>query len=174
MFTLPAPHDHPFHDCHVAPCPGWPAGQIAHGEDMLRAFAGASPAWVDALMGVRNGVVRRLGLKTGPMPPRPADPAALDVRVGQSLGLFRILHTAPGLAVIGEDDRHLNFRIVLTQQRQPDGHAQLAVGTWVRPHNAWGWLYLAAVLPGHWVISKVMVRRVARLLSAGTGVIPQM
>lgn len=156
--------DHPFHDQHTAPCPLGADGQPAHGEALLRAFAGASPAWVDGLMALRNRVVSRLGLKTGPMPSAPANPATLDLRVGQTLGLFRILHTAPGCAVIGENDRHLDFRIVIQHQAPADGPPRLVVGTGVRPHNAWGWVYLAAVWPAHWVISKVMVRRVAQAL----------
>jgi hypothetical protein len=160
--------DHPFHDQHATPCPLGASGQPAHGEALLRAFAGASPAWVDGLMALRNRVVSRLGLKTGPMSPAAADPATLDLRVGQTLGLFRILHTAPGCAVIGENDRHLDFRIVIQHQAPADGPARLVVGTGVRPHNLLGWAYLAAVWPAHWVISKVMVRRVAQALGGVT------
>ena len=173
MNPLPDPHDHPFRDIHSAPCRLDADGTPASGEDLLRAFAGASPAWLDALMALRNRVVRHLGLKTGPMPPAPPDPASLDLRVGQSLGLFRILHTATGLAVIGEDDRHLDFRIVIQHSPGPEGTGRLAVSTWVKPHNALGWGYLATVLPAHWVISKVMVRRVAGLVTTRTGVVPK-
>lgn len=158
----PDPQQYPFRDHHAALCAAATQRPL-HGEDLLRAFAGASPAWLDGLMALRNRAVQRLGLKTGPMPPAPADPAQLDLRVGQALGLFRILHTAPGLAVIGEDDRHLDFRIVMATHATTH---QLAIGTWVRPHNALGWAYLATVWPAHWAISKVMVRRVAGVLDA--------
>ena len=40
----------------------------------------------------------------------------------------------------------------------------LVVSTWVRPHNLAGKVYLALVWPFHWLTSKVMLKRLAKLL----------
>lgn len=164
VFPWPQADDYSFRDEHRAPLhPG--CGPI-DGSDLLRAFAGSAPAWVDALMAARNRVVGRLGLKTGPMPSAVAGP----VRVGQYLGMFQVRHLGPDVALLGEDDRHLDFRIFVRVHRSSDpaqGNAELAVSTWVRPHNWAGKAYLAGVLPFHWLISKVMVKRLAGVLGSG-------
>lgn len=162
-FPWPQATDYVFRDEHRAPLPTG-CGPL-DGSDLLRAFGGSAPAWVDALMAARNQVVGRLGLKTGPMP------AALQgpLHVGQYLGMFQVRHLGPDLALMGEDDSHLDFRIFVRVDRAtvPAGEAaELVVSTWVRPHNWAGRVYLAAVLPFHWLISKVMVRRLAGLLAA--------
>lgn len=165
VFPWPQAADYVFRDKHRAPLP--PGCGPLDGSDLLRAFGGAAPAWVDALMAARNQVVGRLGLKTGPMPAALKGP----LQVGQYLGMFQVRHLGPDLALIGEDDSHLDFRIFVRVDRTPvpaGEAAELAVSTWVRPHNLAGQAYLAAVLPFHWLISKVMVRRLAGLVGAST------
>jgi hypothetical protein len=57
--------------------------------------------------------------------------------------------------VLGFDDRHLDFRIVIdVRQDRPSGQT-LSVMTLVHRNNLFGRLYLAAVLPFH----KLIVRR---------------
>lgn len=163
VFPWPQAADYVFRDEHRAPLP--PVCGPLDGSDLLRAFGGSAPAWVDALMAARNQVVGRLGLKTGPMP------AALQgpLQVGQYLGMFQVRHLGPDLALMGEDDSHLDFRIFVRVDRTtaPASEAvELVVSTWVRPHNWAGRAYLAVVWPFHWLISKVMVRRLAGLLAA--------
>lgn len=162
-FPWPQAADYVFRDEHRAPLP--PGCGPLDGSDLLLAFGGSAPAWVDALMAARNQVVGRLGLKTGPMPATLQGP----LQVGQYLGMFQVRHLGPDLALMGEDDRHLDFRIFVRVDRATvpaGGAAELVVSTWVRPHNWAGKAYLAVVWPFHWLISKVMVRRLAGLLGA--------
>lgn len=128
-------------------------------DELIAAFHSAAPAWGDGLMRVRDRVVGLCGLKT--CGPRQGVLQA-PFRVGQQLGVFRILHLAPGEAILGENDRHLDFRVSLLA----DG-GQLRVSTLVRPHNVFGWLYLAIVLPFHHLISAVMTRRMAGTINNG-------
>ncbi|MBY0467148.1 MAG: DUF2867 domain-containing protein [Burkholderiales bacterium] len=162
-FPWPQAADYVFRDEHRAPLP--PGCGPLDGSDLLLAFGGSAPAWVDALMAARNQVVGRLGLKTGPMPATLQGP----LHVGQYLGMFQVRHLGPDLALMGEDDSHLDFRIFVRVDRATvpaGGVAELVVSTWVRPHNWAGRAYLAVVWPFHWLISKVMVRRLAGLLGA--------
>ncbi len=128
-------------------------------EQLIAAFLASPPGWVDSLMLARDRMVSRYGLKTAG--PRQAPPQA-PFRVGQQLGVFRILHLVPGEAILGEDDRHLDFRLSLMIDS-----GQLRVSTLVRPHNTFGWLYLAIVLPFHHLISNVMARRMVRIINDG-------
>lgn len=133
--------------------------QTVSSDELIAAFLAAAPAWVDSLMRTRDQIVGIFGLKTAG--PRQGVPQA-PFRVGQQLGVFRILHLAPGEAILGEDDRHLDFRVSLFCAA-----GQLRVSTLVRPHNIFGWLYLAIVLPFHHLISSVMTGRMVRIINDG-------
>lgn len=146
---------YPYRDSNCRPL----QGQAVNADELIAAFLAAAPGWFDVLMRARDQIVGRCGLKTAG--PRQAAPQA-PFRVGQQLGIFRILHLAPGEAILGEDDRHLDFRISLMIDS-----GQLRVSTLVCPHNAFGWLYLAVVLPFHHLISAVMAGRMARLINDG-------
>jgi hypothetical protein len=133
--------------------------QAVSSDELITAFLAAPPGWVDSLMRARDQIVGIFGLKTAS--PRQDVPQA-PFRVGQQLGVFCILHLTPSEAVLGEDDRHLDFRVSLLIDA-----GQLRVITQVRPHNVFGWLYLAIVLPFHHLISSVMARRMVRIINDG-------
>lgn len=146
---------YPYRDSHCRPLPR----HEVSADELIAAFLAAPPGWVDTLMLARDRIVGRFGLKTAN--PRQGPPQA-SFRVGQQLGVFRILHLAPGEAILGEDDRHLDFRLSLMIDS-----GQLRVSTLVRPHNIFGRLYLAIVLPFHHLISSVMTGRMARIIDDG-------
>jgi hypothetical protein len=98
------------------------------------------PAWADALMALRNGLVRPFGLKTGT----------------KGAPVFPVQHETADELILGTDDRHLNFRIGLLRVE-----GRLYMSTWVHPHNFWGRGYLALVMPFHVLISRGAVRRMA-------------
>ena len=102
-----------------------------------RAFA-RKPAWIGALMGLRN----RLGALAGLKPAQ-----------GQR---FPVLRQSPEEVLLGFDDRHLDFRVAVTVRA---GRATLT--TVVHWHNAWGRAYLAAVMPFHRAIAARMVESLA-------------
>lgn len=133
--------------------------QAVSADELIAAFVAATPDWVDALMRTRDRIVGICGLKTaGPRQPVPQ----ARYQIGQQLGIFRILHLTPAEAILGEDDRHLDFRISLMIDS-----GQLRISTLVCPHNLFGWLYLAVVLPFHHLISAVMAGRMARTINDG-------
>ncbi|WP_062789013.1 DUF2867 domain-containing protein [Aquitalea pelogenes] len=153
--SLPQAAHYPFRDMHQAHCRGADLGAA----QLLTAFSTAAPGWAGTLMAWRNRLVARFGLKTGPM----QQAGTLSLQPGGHIGMFRIMHLGPQLAVLGEDDRHLDFRILLSVSPEAGG-SRLQVETWVRPHHWGGWLYLALVLPVHWLLSKLMLRRMAQRL----------
>jgi len=126
---------------------GMDAPQVA-----ARVF-GKAPHWIAALMRMRNALVRPLGLKT-----RAARPARAMAIPGQTLA-FPVLSAQPDRIVLGLDDKHLDFRVVV--EMRPDQKSGLAAvtTTYVRTHNRGGRLYLAAVRPFHRVIVPALMRR---------------
>ena len=124
---------HQFSDAYKVPAP--------RGVDAIEATRLAfarGPSWIRGLLGLRNGLGRLVGLK----------PA-------RSRG-FPVILESPTEVVLGFDDWHLDFRMVVAVA---GGFA--TVTTLVRWHNGWGRAYLAAILPFHRAIAARMIESVA-------------
>jgi len=142
----------------AAPC-GWGSGmrnieEILAGADWCDCFQGEMmtpgttslnvsrllldhpPAWISALMALRNRVVSLFGLKT------------VELVAGASAGGFPVLSSSRERTVLGFDDRHLDFRIVVDLEEK-GSHQLVSVTTIVRRKNLFGRLYLLAVGPFH-------------------------
>jgi hypothetical protein len=108
------------------------------------------PRWLEALFVLRPIIVAPFGLK----PSGVGEPS-----VGGIIGIFPVLRESPEQMVLGFDDHHLDFRIVVDVAPAGRGR-QVTTTTLVKTHNALGRTYLAAILPFHRVIARVMLRRV--------------
>lgn len=117
-----------------------------------RAFE-RTPAWIGALMALRNRAVAPLGLKTV---------ASETLDASKMIGFFPLISATPDRVVAGLDDRHLDFRVALDTVPLGGGRTQVTAATVVRTRNRWGRLYLAAVLPFHRVIVPAMLRQAAK------------
>lgn len=101
-----------------------------------------APVWVRGLMDLRNRIVALLGLKT----------VAYAVAGQGQVGGFPVLFQSPGRVVLGFDDRHLDFRIVVDVAEDGAAENRVSVTTLVKRHNLFGRLYIAAVTPFHRLI----------------------
>ena len=121
----------------------------------LAARLAVMPEWVNGLLWLRNRLVAPLGLKTGTgLPAPPPHP-----EVGDYVSFFRLDELSPNEAILGEDDRHLDFRVSVLKTAGPEPLA--ALSTWVHPHNLGGRLYLCGVMPFHKLIIRRMLANVA-------------
>ena len=111
-----------------------------------------TPLWVKSLMAARNLLMKPFGLKTSVRHLAPER---------KRFGMFPVLQTGPNHLVLGLDDKHLDFRIVLEVQPVGDGTASLVtLGTNVKCHNTLGHVYLAVVKPFHRRIAQAMLAQV--------------
>ena len=117
-------------------------------------FDSPPPAWVNALMSLRNRIVEPFGLKAGL---RHSTAAAQ-----QHIGIFPVLAESPQEMLLGLDDRHLDFRLAVSVQAGTAGGQQITVTTVVHTHNLLGRVYLAAILPFHRLIARSMLDRAAK------------
>jgi hypothetical protein len=110
---------------------------------------GRLPAWIDALVRLRNMIVAPLGLKTS---------AAKEPARGM-IGMFPVLSETPDRVVAGFNDRHLDFRVVVDVATFPDTQ-QVTATTLVLTHNLLGRAYLAIIIPFHRLIVPALMRQI--------------
>jgi Protein of unknown function (DUF2867) len=80
--------------------------------DAAKAFFSAAPAWVSWMMQLRNSIVKLFGIKTSaPTGTRKQILENFNGEPGQTIGLFRVFSKSEHEIVMGENDKHLDFRI---------------------------------------------------------------
>jgi hypothetical protein len=108
------------------------------------------PGWVRALMRLRDAIVRPLGLRTAD------DPSLARL---ERIGLFPVIGSTPKRVVLGFNDSHLDFRLVIDVATLGELRRQVIVTTLVQTHNWLGRIYLAMVMPFHRRIVPAMLAR---------------
>jgi hypothetical protein len=76
---------------------------------------------------------------------------------GDRAGIFRILARNTEELLMGENDRHLDFRFSLVL-REAGAFQDIFATTTVRFHNVWGRLYFLFVAPVHRLVIPSMLR----------------
>lgn len=109
------------------------------------------PFWLRGLLRLRDQIVGPLGLKTTTAI---RDAGATDGR--DRIGFFPVLGRSANEIILGEDDRHLDFRASVLLQ--PDSR-RLVVTTAVRRHNRLGGTYLWVIRPFHVLVVRSNLSR---------------
>jgi hypothetical protein len=129
--------------------------------ELLARFLFAHQAgWVAKLMGLRDAIVARFGLKTSKQL-RTQDAPGSKERVD----IFRIYTRSAHEIILGENDSHLDFRLSVLQQTRDtrDGRARyLVLSTVVHCHNELGRFYILAIAPFHRLVVRSALGRAAR------------
>ncbi|MDQ8003232.1 MAG: DUF2867 domain-containing protein [Pedobacter sp.] len=134
-----------------------------------KAFFSSGPKWIEKLFSFRNAIVKRLGLKTPEnILDRQKQLVAFKCEVGERLGLFQVYHRDENEVIIGEDDKHLDFRVSLyLQPNGNNGHEKtLTLSTVVKFHSWLGRLYFFPVKPFHKLIVPTMLKSIINNLKA--------
>lgn len=106
------------------------------------------PLWVVMLMWMRNQVVRPFGLLT-------------QVPEGrEAIGFFPVVEKSNDRVVLGFDDKHLDFRIIVETIAFDGGVTEVSADTIVRTNSWFGRRYLGVVKPFHRLIVPVMLANV--------------
>ena len=130
-----------------------PPGASQDPEVLARFMFANQPAWIGMLMRVRDAIVAAFGLKTG----KHLTTLATHARA-ERVGIFKIYSSNATEIVVGEDDRHLDFRVSVLC-----ADAELTVSTVVHCHNRLGRVYLLIIAPFHRMVVKASLRRAATL-----------
>jgi hypothetical protein len=136
-----------------------PAGASDDPEGLARVAFGRQAGWIRALTWVRDRVMATVGVKSSS-----TVGAAAATRGLQVIGFFPVLSKSAREIVMGEDDRHLDFRAAVLVRPDSAGGRELVVMTVVHCHNWLGRTYLAVIAPFHRVIVRATLERTVRRL----------
>jgi hypothetical protein len=138
-----------------------PEDAITDPELLARFLFAHQPSWVAWLLSMRDVLVARFGIKTTRqlrMSSRPASNERVDI--------FRIYEPRPNEIILGEDDRHLDFRVSVMREMRAlstGPRPYLIVSTVVHCHNRLGRTYITLIAPFHRLVVESGLRRAARL-----------
>ncbi len=119
--------------------------------DVASELIGRAPRWVGALLKIRNWIVGVFGLKS----------AELELTGQDKIGGFPVIDHDGERVLLGFDDKHLDFRIIVTVEPEDAGHQQVSLTTLVKRHNLFGRIYILVITPFHKLIVKTFLKRVA-------------
>ena len=101
------------------------------------------PKWVSLLFKLRNRIVGVFGLKT-------------DKNTEKSKTVFALIENNENEIVMGEVDKHLDFRFSVLKDNTENTISLITV---VRFNNIWGNIYFFPVKPFHKIILKTSLKR---------------
>ncbi|MGC9403699.1 DUF2867 domain-containing protein [Vibrio genomosp. F10] len=126
-----------------------------------------TPTWVAKLMSLRNQIVSKLGLKhLGSMDEFDHSTPSDHYKVGDMIGIFKLVSNSDYEVVLEDCDKHLDVRISFLID--PDGNgknsdeAVVHATTVVHINNAFGKVYMFFVAPVHKLIVPSSLKQLAR------------
>lgn len=124
-------------------------------------FVQPGPRWFEALLALRNKIASRFALKTSAKPHGTRPLGRQRWEIGEQVGIFRVFGKHQNELVLGEDDRHLNFRVslLLCNDAVDPTRKLYTVSTAVKFNNRLGRCYFAVVKPFHRLIVPLMIKR---------------
>ena len=140
--------------------------------DIGKAFFSSGPKWVGKLFVLRNKIVSIFGLKTsGDITNREKQLENFKCEPGEQLGLFKVFAITENEVILGEDDKHLNFKVslFLNHQTKETKKKDLIVSTTVEFNNWFGRLYFLPVRPFHKIIVPTMLKGMIKELEKRNG-----
>lgn len=140
-------------DAYAVPMPSSEEGIQAVAQ---RAFGRPGPVLRTALA-LRDNLVRPFGVKTS----SELRSRLVEADAGR-IDFFPIKSLSADEIVLGEDDRHLDFRVSLLLRRTA-GRRELVATTVVDCHNSFGRAYLAIITIGHGIVVRAALAKAAGL-----------
>ena len=135
-----------------------PLGASTGPNKLARFIFTHQPSWIGNLTRIRDVIVASFGLKTA---------KHLATLAGYSangrVGIFKVYSMNETEIVLGEDDKHLDFRVsvLCSVDPAPESGRQLILSTVVHCHNLLGRAYLLVIAPFHRMVVKASLRRAA-------------
>ncbi|MGN8198569.1 DUF2867 domain-containing protein [Salinisphaera sp. RV14] len=124
---------------------------------LTKCVLGHPPIGFRVLITLRDILVAGFGVKTSRYLRDAAAAEGMD-----HIDFFRVLAVSDNEVIVGEDDRHLDFRgSVLMRRHAESGDAELVATTVARCHNRLGKAYLCVIAPFHRRVIRTNLSRAA-------------
>lgn len=137
-----------------------PEGSPTDARVLARLALGAQPQWFTLLMGTRDAVMALFGVKTSAQMRRESSSAE------DRIDFFPVLEETASEVVIGENDKHLDFRTALTIGK--GAAPSFTSTTVVHCHSLLGRTYLRIILPFHKLVVRAGLAQLRRHLARDT------
>jgi len=126
-----------------------------------KAFFLSGPKWVGKLFTLRNKIVAIFGLKTSKeLNNRQKLLNTFKCEPNERIGLFKVFNKTENEVILGENDKHLDFRISLLKTPNHIEKKNIIITTTVKYNNWFGKLYFISVKPFHKLIVPVMLKSI--------------
>ncbi|MDI6401420.1 DUF2867 domain-containing protein [Balneolaceae bacterium ANBcel3] len=134
---------------------------------LLVLFLTSGPRYADVLLTLRDRVVNVFGLKTSiHLRDEEVENERPKYEIGERAGMFRICDLCDHEMILGENDKHLNFRVSLLME--PGEQAldkKVAITTAVTFNNFFGKLYFFPVKPIHRILVKSTLKNMVEKMN---------
>jgi hypothetical protein len=128
-------------------------------ETLARFILGSQTSWFRALLRLRDALVAGFGIKTSrQLRAAPVENAAPRIVI------FRVYAVYVDEMILGEDDKHLDFRASVrlrSDHGQSASVKEIVLTTVVHCHNPLGRCYIALIRPFHRLVVRSMLRQAA-------------
>lgn len=125
-------------------------------ERLTRFLLSDPPLWLKALLALRDAIMRPFGVKT-------TSSLRGSVDSVRRIDFFPLLAVHDDELILGEDDRHLDFRLSVRRGKlRAGGPDEFVATTVVHCHNLLGRTYLAVILPFHRLVVRSLLSRAAQ------------
>ena len=135
-----------------------PADASGDPESLARFIFSHQPSWIAWLTKLRDIIVVGFGLKTATH----LASLASDGNTNR-VGIFKVYSKNETEIVLGEDDKHLDFRVSVLCSSTQEINRQLIFSTVVHCNNYLGRAYIFVITPFHRMVVKASLLRAARI-----------
>ena len=124
--------------------------------EIFFAIFGHHPAWMKALLIIRNRIASWCGLDA----PTRSEIINTEIKagyaVGDKIGVWPIFSLTETELIAGHDDKHLDFRLSVLKETG-GATAHVVISTICTVHNAFGKVYLFFIVPFHkWGVRRLI------------------
>ncbi|MGY5809768.1 DUF2867 domain-containing protein [Rhizobium sp. LEGMi198b] len=122
-----------------------------------RTMFGKFPFWVRSLLKLRDTVVSVFGLKST---------GHHSLNTSETIGFFPIVSKSENQVVLGFDDKHLDFRVVIDVRDDGQGRRLIDITTLVKRKILLGQIYIAVITPFHRLIVETVLTDFGKRMGA--------
>lgn len=125
--------------------------------EISEAFSKSKSKWISNLMALRDKIVKPFGLKTSK---NETDKKSqnFEFEKGKQFGIFKVFYKTENEVILGENDKHLDFRISIFLDILTETKKELTISSIVKFNNWFGKLYFMIIKPFHNIIVPKMLK----------------